>query len=632
MANKIKHIVGIDLGTNYVMTCIDEQGHSLFISGIQLRQAQVEEFRRFHRQHKLSAEQRKYDQQKRELIIRTALKTLFNHYPKETLFVVENLAGQQRIAAAAHRRPQFALRFPYLHIALELQLMKRAPSHGSQVWFINPRETSHRCPRCHYINKANRESAEHLFICKNCGFEANDDLTAAINIFQEGKSAFMAASKQTTSLQKNYANKYNDQLRLEVSEDREQLSLSITDAAKQTTVTGTLGRSNVGKLMEMLREPATDAISYFYQQHYAFFITKLGRQILLGVGPFTGAPTVDKLDKAAVYVVNTIQQRGLGKILEQANEQMNAGKKQIRQNFGVQKTAKKTTLAKLQEILDAKEAARKAAKNVTTLNGEQMRNAAKKQQTNPELKKADQQVQKLQKQPEKQNSATAKRMRQIESQTEKKAAQNRAIQKAQQKDKAAKERDHKQVTEATEAARHNQEVADLFKPESLKPEPKQPASAAAKPTETKIPTDVSSQFNDWLQQQSFAPAPSSAAPAPQSSADQQFNQILGKLVQQSATSAASGKQSAWMTQQDHSLDQLLNEAIRQYAGANQQQAQTVQPARPANDLANVLPAQVYRDYLLGGAMQNLVQYGTNQDKALLDQAIQQLQELRQNIQ
>lgn len=58
----------------------------------------------------------------------------------------------------------------------------KAAERGVTVVYVDPRYTSQRCPKCGYISKNNRH--QHLFKCKSCGYTANADLNAAVNIRQ----------------------------------------------------------------------------------------------------------------------------------------------------------------------------------------------------------------------------------------------------------------------------------------------------------------------------------------------------------------------------------------------------------------------------------------------------------------
>lgn len=60
-----------------------------------------------------------------------------------------------------------------------------APWHGSRVVVATPAHTSQTCSRCGHVSAANRQT-QAAFRCVRCGFEANADLNAAINILAVG--------------------------------------------------------------------------------------------------------------------------------------------------------------------------------------------------------------------------------------------------------------------------------------------------------------------------------------------------------------------------------------------------------------------------------------------------------------
>ena len=70
-------------------------------------------------------------------------------------------------------------RIPYgfLRFALE----HRAAQDGVIVEAVSARYTSQTCPRCGFVDKANRRNF-HYFRCVRCGFEANADRVASLNI------------------------------------------------------------------------------------------------------------------------------------------------------------------------------------------------------------------------------------------------------------------------------------------------------------------------------------------------------------------------------------------------------------------------------------------------------------------
>ncbi|MEM7725765.1 MAG: transposase [Cyanobacteria bacterium P01_A01_bin.45] len=59
-----------------------------------------------------------------------------------------------------------------------------AAKQGKVFKRVNPRHTSQTCPKCGYVNKANRNKEK--FLCSSCGYLAHADLNAARNIKQRG--------------------------------------------------------------------------------------------------------------------------------------------------------------------------------------------------------------------------------------------------------------------------------------------------------------------------------------------------------------------------------------------------------------------------------------------------------------
>jgi IS605 OrfB family transposase len=69
-------------------------------------------------------------------------------------------------------------RIPYGLLRLTLQ--HKAPQMGIQVFEVRPAYTSQTCPKCGHRAKANRK--RRLFRCQKCGFTANVDRVASVNI------------------------------------------------------------------------------------------------------------------------------------------------------------------------------------------------------------------------------------------------------------------------------------------------------------------------------------------------------------------------------------------------------------------------------------------------------------------
>jgi IS605 OrfB family transposase len=59
---------------------------------------------------------------------------------------------------------------------------------GIPVHLVDPRNTSRTCSHCGHCEKANRKS-QAAFSCQRCGFSANADYNAAINISRKERAA-----------------------------------------------------------------------------------------------------------------------------------------------------------------------------------------------------------------------------------------------------------------------------------------------------------------------------------------------------------------------------------------------------------------------------------------------------------
>ena len=73
----------------------------------------------------------------------------------------------------------------WTYFDLRQKIKNKAEENGIDFVEINPQYTSQRCSKCGHIHKDNRKTQEK-FLCVNCGYEANADYNAAVNIATEG--------------------------------------------------------------------------------------------------------------------------------------------------------------------------------------------------------------------------------------------------------------------------------------------------------------------------------------------------------------------------------------------------------------------------------------------------------------
>ncbi len=76
---------------------------------------------------------------------------------------------------------------------LRTTLEHKAPQMGVDVIEVNPAYTSQTCPKCGHRAKANRK--RRLFLCRQCGFTANADRVASVNIGLRAITSPVAVAK-----------------------------------------------------------------------------------------------------------------------------------------------------------------------------------------------------------------------------------------------------------------------------------------------------------------------------------------------------------------------------------------------------------------------------------------------------
>ena len=113
-------------------------------------------------------------------------KALVESHPKHTLFVLEYLKGGCDDTDRVITKILYAF-VSWAFYGLEQKLMYKAKQKQSSVIKVDPpRCTSQCCPLCGHAEKANRNKNIHLFACKNCGYQSNDDRIGAMNLYRMG--------------------------------------------------------------------------------------------------------------------------------------------------------------------------------------------------------------------------------------------------------------------------------------------------------------------------------------------------------------------------------------------------------------------------------------------------------------
>ena len=186
----VRHVVGIDRELRFLAVSYDEQGKTKFVSGkkIATKRHKFQEVRK-----QLQAKGTKSAKRKLKAISgrenrwmsevnHQISKTLVQKYGKDTLFVLEDLAGVSFEESNLSRttKQNYDLR-SWSFYQLEQFLTYKAHENRSEVLKVSAKYTSQRCPKCGIIRKANRDHHKHLYSCQ-CGYKSNDDRIGAMNI------------------------------------------------------------------------------------------------------------------------------------------------------------------------------------------------------------------------------------------------------------------------------------------------------------------------------------------------------------------------------------------------------------------------------------------------------------------
>lgn len=201
----IRNIVGIDRGINFVVATYDSKHKSGFVSGraIKQKRAHYSKLRKeLQKRQTPSARRRLKAIGQRENrwmqdVNHCISKALVESNPKHTLFVLEDLTGIRRVTERVKTKDRY-VSVSWSFYDLEQKLIYKAKQNQSTVIKVDPRYTSQCCPVCGHIEKSNRNKKIHLFTCKNCGYESNDDRIGAMNLYHMGISYLKEAQVPDT--------------------------------------------------------------------------------------------------------------------------------------------------------------------------------------------------------------------------------------------------------------------------------------------------------------------------------------------------------------------------------------------------------------------------------------------------
>ena len=189
----ICNVVGIDRGINFVVATYDSKHKSGFVSGKSIKQKRAN-YSKLRKELQMrqtpSSRQRIKAIGQRENrwmqdINHKVSKALVESNPKHTLFVLEDLSGVRSATEHVRTKDRYVC-VSWSFYDLEQKLIYKAKQNQSSVIKVDPRYTSQCCPICGHTEKSNRDKKIHLFTCKNCGYNSNDDRIGAMNLYRMG--------------------------------------------------------------------------------------------------------------------------------------------------------------------------------------------------------------------------------------------------------------------------------------------------------------------------------------------------------------------------------------------------------------------------------------------------------------
>ena len=189
----ICNVVGIDRGINFVVATYDSNHKSGFVNGktIKQKRANYSKLRKQLQKRQTPSSRRRLkaigqrENRWMQDVDHCISKALVENNPKHTLFVLEDLTGVRNATERVRTKDRY-VSVSWSFYDLEQKLIYKAKQNQSSVIKVDPHYTSQCCPVCGHTEKSNRNKKIHLFTCKNCGYQSNDDRIGAMNLYRMG--------------------------------------------------------------------------------------------------------------------------------------------------------------------------------------------------------------------------------------------------------------------------------------------------------------------------------------------------------------------------------------------------------------------------------------------------------------
>ena len=202
----ISTVVGIDRGIRFLTAGYDSNGNTVFISGSEVKQkrAHYQALRKQLQKRQTSSARKRLrligqreNRWMRDVNHRVS-KALTESYPEGTLFVLEDLTGIRGATERVKAKDRYVT-VSWAYYDFEQKLKYKASLNRQLMIKVDPAYTSQCCPKCGNIDRGNRDKKNHIFKCRACGYQSNDDRIAAMNLCGMGIK-YLAESQESISL------------------------------------------------------------------------------------------------------------------------------------------------------------------------------------------------------------------------------------------------------------------------------------------------------------------------------------------------------------------------------------------------------------------------------------------------
>ena len=192
---KLTNAVGVDVGIRNIAVCHNSFDETMIFNGkevIERRNHFVELRSQLQEKGTKSAKRRLKKIRKREHrwmedINHCVSKHIVESQPKGSIIVLEDLKKMNEQTKCFRKKDRYACHSWAYH-SLQQKIIYKAEKKGQRVVKVPPYYTSSTCPKCGIQKKTNRNYGRHIYKCSYCGFEADDDVTAAMTLQRIGQN------------------------------------------------------------------------------------------------------------------------------------------------------------------------------------------------------------------------------------------------------------------------------------------------------------------------------------------------------------------------------------------------------------------------------------------------------------